>query len=890
MPAREPWSKPRRRDTTQQDKAAGAASGHESSSVRLEGRGGDKHRAQARSGGLSRLTSTTGAAAAAAATPSRTASSSATPGAGGVRVGQAAPNDAVAGGARIRRATTPAMAAAAVPEQQPSSAGPAINLAGGGGHRWRGLATTPAAAADAEGAGEELAGDTAIVARSGGTGSSSVRGGGALAPSCDSSGGDASGSPPPQGGAEEDSPSGPGVAAEASPRGRRPRQQRRRKQRQTQPPNGDGGKSAGDGGGGDGVVGISSGGDGAAGAKVVAATAGGVPSLSFAEKCRGDLRRHAKRGEGEKAVALIARMREAGVMPTERSYTSAINACRNGTSQWKEALELLKEAQTAGGGGITPNAFHYTGVLRACADAGQLDQIPPLKSEMASLGISPGLSYYHGAMAAAKGAAQGWKTVKELVSEMSEKRVVPSQNTYRLVDEVRSGLGSSSSAEVNNGGIGVDGSKDGASDGGDVEAERLVSMLRGIDGAPPPATTKTEGRERAKRRPKTPPQPAATAEVEAEEEEEEEEEEARGGGAAAAAAATRRKKPRSKREAGSRPALGSLQACNRDLRRYADRGAGDAAAELIGRMRKDGVQPTAKSYTSAINACKNGGQWERALALLREAPESGVALNAFHFVAAIKACGSAHQWDQVAALVSEMSSREISPNVEFYNWAIKAAASPKTGGEIRASMTRGGGWRAVEQHVDDAKSNSSAGGGDGGDGGNDSKPAAPSAGEAAAALLREMSEKGVAPDSITYTLVMTACRVDGEPERALAVLREMQKLASETEAEADVGPVAETVQEEAGVGGEGGDREVGKGSSHDGANDSGASGSPAVPSPHPPRRRRRRRRRREGGAGAGGVVVPNVIHYSSVMSAFADHPGGWKHVLRLMKEMEMENR
>ncbi|CAN0528348.1 unnamed protein product, partial [Ectocarpus sp. 8 AP-2014] len=61
---------------------------------------------------------------------------------------------------------------------------------------------------------------------------------------------------------------------------------------------------------------------------------------------------------------------------------------------------------------------------------------------------------------------------------------------------------------------------------------------------------------------------------------------------------------------------------------------------------KGGVQPTAKSYTSAINACKNGGQWERALALLREAPESGVALNTFHFVAAIKACGSAHQWHQ----------------------------------------------------------------------------------------------------------------------------------------------------------------------------------------------------------------------------------------------------
>lgn len=258
---------------------------------------------------------------------------------------------------------------------------------------------------------------------------------------------------------------------------------------------------------------------------------------------------------------------------------------------------------------------------------------------MESLGVAPGLAYYHGAMAATKGAEdplQGWETVKELVSEMSEKRVVPNPNTYRLIGEVRSSLSRGGSAE-GNGGSGVDGSKADAFNGGDVEAERLLSMLRGIDGAPPPATTKTERRERAKRRPKTPPAPAATTERE-------EGEEARGGGAAAA---SRRKKPSSPRDPGSSPALGNLSACNRDLRRYADRGAGEAAAALIGRMREGGVGPTAKSYTSAINACKNGGQWERALALLREAPESGVSVNAFHFVAAIKACGSAHQWDQV---------------------------------------------------------------------------------------------------------------------------------------------------------------------------------------------------------------------------------------------------
>ncbi|CAN0004594.1 unnamed protein product, partial [Scytosiphon promiscuus] len=43
------------------------------------------------------------------------------------------------------------------------------------------------------------------------------------------------------------------------------------------------------------------------------------------------------------------------------------------------------------------------------------------------------------------------------------------------------------------------------------------------------------------------------------------------------------------------------------------------------------------------------------------------------------------------------------------------------------------------------------------------------------------------------------------------------------------------------------------------------------------------RRRRERRIGA---LLPNVIHYASVMAPFAEHPGGWKTNLALMKEME----
>ncbi|CAN0347483.1 unnamed protein product, partial [Hapterophycus canaliculatus] len=91
-------------------------------------------------------------------------------------------------------------------------------------------------------------------------------------------------------------------------------------------------------------------------------------------KCNRDLKTFAKAGDADKAMALLARMREAGVPPTSRSYTSAINACKNGASkQWEEALVLLKEASTLGGG-VAPNAFHYTAAMKACGAAHRWDK------------------------------------------------------------------------------------------------------------------------------------------------------------------------------------------------------------------------------------------------------------------------------------------------------------------------------------------------------------------------------------------------------------------------------------------------------------------------------------------------------------------------------------
>lgn len=98
-------------------------------------------------------------------------------------------------------------------------------------------------------------------------------------------------------------------------------------------------------------------------------------SSSFLSKCNKDLKVYARAGEADKAIAMLARMREAGVTPTSRSYTSAINACKNGVSaQWEEALALLKEAGTDGSG-VVLNAFHYTATMKACGGANRWDEV-----------------------------------------------------------------------------------------------------------------------------------------------------------------------------------------------------------------------------------------------------------------------------------------------------------------------------------------------------------------------------------------------------------------------------------------------------------------------------------------------------------------------------------
>ena len=80
--------------------------------------------------------------------------------------------------------------------------------------------------------------------------------------------------------------------------------------------------------------------------------------------------------------------------------------------------------------------------------------------------------------------------------------------------------------------------------------------------------------------------------------------------------------------------------------------------------------PNIVHYNAAIDACGKSGQWEAALALLREMPH---APDAYSYGGAIGACGKGGQPEAALALLAEMRDEHgLRPNSVVYNSAISA--------------------------------------------------------------------------------------------------------------------------------------------------------------------------------------------------------------------------
>ncbi|CAK0863370.1 unnamed protein product [Prorocentrum cordatum] len=82
------------------------------------------------------------------------------------------------------------------------------------------------------------------------------------------------------------------------------------------------------------------------------------------------------------------------------------------------------------------------------------------------------------------------------------------------------------------------------------------------------------------------------------------------------------------------------------------------------RRRRRRRRPASSSrYTAGISACGNGGQWQRALALLGEMQEAKVEPNVISYNAGISGCEKGGQWQRTLALMSEMWEAKVKPDI-----------------------------------------------------------------------------------------------------------------------------------------------------------------------------------------------------------------------------------
>ena len=94
-------------------------------------------------------------------------------------------------------------------------------------------------------------------------------------------------------------------------------------------------------------------------------------------------------------------------------------------------------------------------------------------------------------------------------------------------------------------------------------------------------------------------------------------------------------------------------------------GQWEKALELLREMSDRGIEPNVISYSAAISACEKGSQWEKALDLLREMSDRGIEPDVISYSAAISACEKGGQWEKALDLFQEMANCGIEPNVIF---------------------------------------------------------------------------------------------------------------------------------------------------------------------------------------------------------------------------------
>ncbi|CAM9172475.1 unnamed protein product [Scytosiphon promiscuus] len=335
----------------------------------------------------------------------------------------------------------------------------------------------------------------------------------------------------------------------------------------------------------------------------------------------------------------------------------------------------------------------------------------------------------------------------------------------------------------------------------------------------------------------------------------------------------------------------AISACGRG-------GESDRAVRLLRDMRLDGLAPNAISYNSAIAACSVNGQWRRALSLLAEMEAAttagagdrgrgdkgraaGPPPDRYSFSSAIAACGRGGQWSLAVGLLSAMRRKGIAPGVVAFNAAISACGAA---GQWERAV---GLLRDMEAEAGEKKDGDARGGGGAGSGFS-------------------------GPDRVSFNAAINACSNAGEWQQAVSLLEEMRRNAKgDAGGESAVLADAEKLDTEARTAGSGA-RDVPRGlagepqrqqskdsgvlpSSEnrgvDGVrrNGEGMSSAAAVPlGAGASKADRRRQRRRRGKESRPGGPTPDVVTYSTAITA-CSRAGNWERALQLLEQMQGED-
>jgi pentatricopeptide repeat protein len=109
------------------------------------------------------------------------------------------------------------------------------------------------------------------------------------------------------------------------------------------------------------------------------------------------------------------------------------------------------------------------------------------------------------------------------------------------------------------------------------------------------------------------------------------------------------------------------------------------ALRLVQEARSAGLRPDGHTYSAAIAALGRGGQWRRALVLLRQTSQGMWDVTLFN--SAIAACARSSQWDTARKLLEVMRSLNVTPDRISHNTAL--GGNVDVHGALREAVNRG---------------------------------------------------------------------------------------------------------------------------------------------------------------------------------------------------------